>query len=523
MILVLIIAAIFIVVWAVIVIKFIPIRTLPPQVNSTRLPTPVQVTTITNDPIIVSINKTPIPSNSQWIDIHPEANPEYLANPSIGWQFDSGDTQGSSVLPETVSYVRKEISWKKLNPEEGIYNWQLLDMYIKSAKQNGKDISFRIYTMIGETFGGPEVPQWVLEKGAVILSVGEPDYSNCIYQQEWGEFVEAMIQRFDGNPDIAFFDISGYGNFNEWSWREQTQWDDSWDQDYRTGNTTSSSIKSIDGQARRRLADMFIGGSYSSHLCLNNSNEIQTVSYNYQGFQKTQLVMPYAGIKQSTEYVFSRKPDVGFRYDCLGRDTTSIIDEFSNEISQIWHHAPVVFEFCLPDQTNVSNAAILLNASHGSLVHNNGFPYDKQSLKNLIKGIGYRYFLKEIGYNSDIQSDNSIHLEMIWQNIGNAPYYPKMGHSFQMHFFLLDELNNTVFDYPIITDIASWMPAEKTEDIPPEYPVSVSIPIPTTLSPGSYTPYISIIDQKTNTPINLAMKGDDTGRYILANIQITKQ
>ena len=64
------------------------------------------------------------------------------------------------------------------------------------------------------------MPEWVLQKGAKILNSGEPDYSNCRYQEEWGKFVAELIARYDGNPDIAFIDISGYGNFSEWSWRD---------------------------------------------------------------------------------------------------------------------------------------------------------------------------------------------------------------------------------------------------------------------------------------------------------------
>ena len=198
--------------------------------------------------------------------------------------------------------------------------------------------------MRGEDYGGHQVPQWVLDKGAVIAN-GEPVYSNCVYQEEWGKFVNQLIKRYDGNPNIAFVDISGYGDFNEWSWRDnQTEWDEVWADAYASGKASPTTMSNVDAYARRALADMFIGGSISNHQCVDASNKVQTKSYSYGGFKNTQLVMPYAGIIQSSQYVFTRSKNVGFRYDCLGRDSSTTIvtaDRFLTELNQIWPNAPV--------------------------------------------------------------------------------------------------------------------------------------------------------------------------------------
>ncbi|MCK6630571.1 MAG: beta-galactosidase [Anaerolineae bacterium] len=216
---------------------------------------------------------------------------DYLANPGMGWQ--ETQTLDNPSLPETTAYRRSQYSWQDQNPAENSFNWSAVDADIQKMASQGKQLSFRIYTMRGEQWGGHQTPQWVLSKGAVILPSGEPDYSNCVYQAQWAKFVEAMRKKYDGNPTLAFIDISGYGNFNEWSWQEQTNVEEG----------------SLDSQARRRLADMFIGGS-GSVQCRNASSQTQSVSYNYPGFQKTQLLMPYAGIQQSLRYVAGRRADV---------------------------------------------------------------------------------------------------------------------------------------------------------------------------------------------------------------------
>ena len=275
------------------------------------------------------------------VTINPTAVNTYLTNPGIGWQ----DKFGDFLLPETVVYPeRANISWLILNPSEGSYNWSALDSRMNSAAAQGKQISFRVYTMQGEDFGGHHVPQWVLNKGAT-LSAGEPVYANCVYQTEWSNFVNAMIARYDGNPNIAFIDISGYGEFNEWGYGNQTEFDDTWASAYNNGTATQSSFNTVDGETRRRLTDLFIGGSYNGHRCRTSTGTLTTVNYSYAGFQQTQLIMPYAGIRQATQYTFTRRKDVGFRHDCLGRSqsNTQILGQLSNEIAVLWPQAPITF------------------------------------------------------------------------------------------------------------------------------------------------------------------------------------
>src|SRR5690606_12814342 len=120
---------------------------------------------------MVTVNLTPINT--------------FLTNPGIGWQQKASLTP---ILSETVYYPeRANISWKRLNPADGIYDWTALENEMHQAEQAGKQIAFRIYNMQGESFGGHHVPDWVLAKGGRITDFGSPDYNNCVFQQEWSE------------------------------------------------------------------------------------------------------------------------------------------------------------------------------------------------------------------------------------------------------------------------------------------------------------------------------------------------
>lgn len=472
----------------------------------TEIP-PIDIIHQTANHIQVTINPIPIDS--------------YLSNPGIGWQ----DEFNSSFryLPETVVYSKRiDISWDNLNPAEGIYNWTALDDQLSFAVDSGRQYSFRVYTMVGETFGGHKIPLWVLEKGAKLMPSGEPDYSNCVYQEEWGKFVQELKNRYDGNTDIAFIDISGYGNFNEWSWRDdQTVWDKLWEQNYHDGTANASTIQTIDGQARRRLADMFIGGTFDNHMCFDENGSLKTTSYSYEGFTATQLVMPFAGISQSVQYVNLRRPDVGLRYDSLGRLDSSTFIHIDNEFSQIWRRAPIVFELSKPEEFNVNAANQQLQTSHASLVHNNDYEKGKNILQDLLSDIGYRYFLKQAKFDIELMPGGMIDFVMIWQNIGTAPNYPKMGQNFQLHVNLIDQQDNMIADYVIPENISSWYPSASVDVPSPEYEITHVIYLPENLSSGVYSLMVSIIDIRTGKPINLAFSGNNKfGQYHLTDIVI---
>lgn len=433
--------------------------------------------------------------------VNPSAINDYLANPGIGWQYMA--SSNTNLLPETVAYFeRADVSWRLINPAEGSYNWSLIDNRIQTAVNQGKMASFRIYTMRGESYGGHQIPDWVMNKGIRMLG-SEPDYSGCVYQEYWGNFVNVLRQRYDGNPNIAYIDISGYGDFNEWSWRTQTEWDNN-----------ALSPNTVDGMARKRLADMFIGGSSSSHSCRNGDGSVSSGnSYSYAGWNSTQLIMPFAGVRQSISYVANRRSDVGFRHDCLGR-AGSAVSDFSNQTGiwdQRWKTAPMVYELCAinwNDSNFVNRADGLLKWSHGSLVHDNpnGGAQPQATMQNLMRNVGYRYQLSQAVIPATATQGSQVQVTMNWLNVGYAPNYPKMGQNFELQMYLLRDGQERHM-WPITsTNIASWFPANTLPGTPPTNSVSANITLPN-ISAGDYSVAVNIIDKRTGNPINLAISG----------------
>lgn len=453
------------------------------------------------------------------IKVTPLSIDEYLTNPGMGWQ-DGPEPFGVMNFPETVSYSnRRLIGWSRLNPAEGVYDWSALDEQLNNAVQDGKQFSFRVYTYVGESYDGNMLPTWVLDQGATLMPSGEPDYSNCIYQDAWGKFVMELIRVYDGNPNLAFIDISGYGNFNEWSWQdEQTEWDEQWMIDFTNGTPSPNSFQTLDGQARRRLADIFIGGAFDSHSCRTSNGEVAVINYAYPGFKHTQLLMPYAGIVQSSQYVYYRRPDVGFRHDCLGRESQDLFDKIGDQINKIWRTAPVVYELCKPEETDPDDIDWLLRQTHASIVHNNNWSHSRAQLENLMANVGYRYMLKSTNLKL---KDQSIEITMEWRNTGSAPNYPKMGQVFDLEFYLLDQDGVPMFQELLATETSFWLPASDPQTQPSSYWVSQTVQVPASLPRGNYLAAIAMIDQRTGQSINLSIAGrNEDGLYVLSPLTI---
>ncbi len=465
-----------------------------------------------NSPIILRSDEmvTLIPPPAEnLLTIQPALLEEYLFNPGIGWIYRWGENPQPGI-PSSVMYSqRSDISWMHLNPEEGIYDWTAIESQLNLAISEGKQYAFRVYTMRGENYGGHQVPQWVLDKGAVLLPSGEPDYSNCIYQQEWGNFINQLVTRYDGNPNIAFIDISGYGNFNEWSWRDdQTIWDYTWEDNYENGTASRITFSTIDGQARRRLADMFIGGDFPNHICRTGSGEKIEGGYSYSGFQKTQLAMPYAGIIQSSQYVFSQRRDVGFRQDCLGRASSEdIADRFGEELGIIYTSAPIVFETCSEDEFELSSVYRLLDKIPGTLIHNVNIDwFQGRDIADLLaeREIGYRYYLSQLSHSAQVVQGGDLYLSMNWDNLGNSPSYPQMGQKFELRVLIENQLSGEGQEYIFRTNISSWLPFSNSLG---ENTIEQVLNLPVNLDSGNYLLAVAIHDIRTNEKIKLANYG----------------
>lgn len=167
--------------------------------------------------------------------IYPEKISGNLNNPGMGWVALEEPTYGghpdmgtSGSLPE-VSNISLSTSWARIEKEEGIYDWTLLDQIIDYYVSLGKRINFRIATdtlMLPNTYNG--TPDWLFNKYNVPYQVHnytDPgpvqtykvvDTRNADYQRHLKLFLEALAEKYKDNPMIDVVEIRGWGNWGEW-------------------------------------------------------------------------------------------------------------------------------------------------------------------------------------------------------------------------------------------------------------------------------------------------------------------
>lgn len=100
--------------------------------------------------------------------------------------------------------------WKEIEPEEGRYRWDIIDSRLKAWADYGKTSTLRVLTA---GIAQAPSPEWIYAKGVPRLDVPEsqtvyPVFWNPRYLELYLRFVREMGRRFDGDPRLAFVQIS---------------------------------------------------------------------------------------------------------------------------------------------------------------------------------------------------------------------------------------------------------------------------------------------------------------------------
>lgn len=167
-------------------------------------------------------------------------NGEALVNPGMGfchyayagrlWAYGSKNPAWDTLdwFPG-CSTVYMRLLWCDLEPEEGVYRWDILDRYMVPWAAAGKKIALRIISC-NQTRNA--VPDYVREAGAKgrwfqykqhkvegsadnFPERWEPDYECPIFLEKLATFLKAFAERYDGNPNIAFVDVGSFGIYGE--------------------------------------------------------------------------------------------------------------------------------------------------------------------------------------------------------------------------------------------------------------------------------------------------------------------
>ena len=413
-----------------------------------------------------------------------------FANPGEGWMSQQRSQKSEPRFPCSVAYIR--FHWADIEPEEGKYDWKVIDDAIAAWKPRNAAVSMRVMTCSSHSAGYYSSPKWLFDagckgfeyevgggdptSGGKLIPRIEPDYADPLYLAKHAAFIKALGQRYDGHPGVEFLDIGSYGNWGEW----------------HTKHPAPIGV-------RKRIVDLYLNAFKKTPLVFM-SDDAETLAYALEhgsGFRRDGVGSPW----HEQNWIGSKK------YAAV------------QDMADTWKKAPVVFEWFgdyayLKSRGWSFDAAVnfMLN-NHVTLINDNvgRFPPEaRPQLEKLARLAGYRFVLRELSHPATAKSGSNLGLQMKWANVGVGKLY----RPFKLHMILLDASGLSVLDAEAKADPCGWLPGERD--------IVESIQIPATLKAGDYTLAISLVDPSgQRPPLRLAMEAPEhMGSYTVSKVKV---
>ena len=153
-----------------------------------------------------------------------------LSNPDKGWYHHYYDNSLNKYLSSDESiaaipnmhHLFLRFAWSYLEPEEGKFNWALIDDIVKKW-YDGKGIKVSLSITCNETGIKYATPKWVFDAGAkgnlVKTRYGEeivePVNEDPIFLEKLEKLHKAIAERYDGKPYIVDMTLASIGNWGE--------------------------------------------------------------------------------------------------------------------------------------------------------------------------------------------------------------------------------------------------------------------------------------------------------------------
>jgi hypothetical protein len=358
---------------------------------------------------------------AELVVVRPDDTGEALVNPGMGWtlHFYSNliENYGSKLEPsETLddwpglSVIYLRVPWAYLEPQEGQFNWSLLDTPAQRWIAKGKQIALRVSCC--ESWLRYATPQWVQQAGAKGINFNfgkgpapdgrlwEPDYLDPVFLAKLDRFLAAMARRYDGNPNVAFIDIGSFGMWGE-------------------GHTGFSS----------RLSDEQTLAVVKRHIDLHVKHFTRTllaINDDVAGSSKPGRHFP------AMDYALSKGVTM--------RDDSILVQPpprswYHAEMAQaFWPRLPVILEhehYGPSKQRGAWSGDLLLQAVedyHASYMSIHWWPREflaenRSTIQRINLRLGYRIQLKEIAWPAEVQLGERFTVQTAWANAGVAPCY----------------------------------------------------------------------------------------------------
>jgi hypothetical protein len=407
----------------------------------------------------------------------------------IVYQKFTGDITNKSHPQTTIAYFR--IDWAFVEPEQGQYNWPMIDKALRTAAERGQTLMLRVVPYEG---GKKDVPAWyrkmVGKEDKLLSDKWRIDHEDPRYIQYFGGMIKALGQRYDGHPDLESVDVSIVGFWGE-----------------------GDGSHLLTDQTRQALINVYLDNFKKT--CLS--------------FQPLNGDAPDPGILVNGTNIAAYWPDgrnngtgpqmrhLGYRMDCLGDMTTEIWKEqgwshmkdvypkdiVKSGMGEAWKKAPVTMEICWTflhwlDSLKYDEKTVEYIFGEALKWHITSFNAKSSAVPQVwsplvdkwLNKMGYRFVLRKFEYPSSVARQGQLSFTSLWENIGVAPIYKDYKFAIRLKNMKRTQVLSTC------ANLLTWMPGDIVYDeilyIPHDMPIGtyqIEIAI---VSPVSYEPRVKL-------------------------------
>ena len=484
--------------------------------------------------LLVFVCGLPEPTAAKTINMIPHWDDEIpMPNPDKGWYHHYYDNGLKKYLIKHdrdlldipgLDHLYLRLAWAYMEPQEGQYQWDVIDSVINQWTARGLGISFRISAR--ETGTDPiqqqfATPQWVIEagaKGGYYLKgkrVGpegpwEPDFDDPIYLAKMENFLKTFAARYDGKPWLRYVDIGSIGDWGE-------------------GHTWSGSRTPYDYQQRLAHIDMYCRCFKHSQLVLTDDFVYEVKDPNERA--RMREVVKSRGITYRddsilVDYYIGAYPDTytvrsGEYFEEVYRQHPTVLElEHYRIVRQLgnWLGKP---ESSMAKHGKGQQGADFLREAvqrlHATYIGFHGYAdvwlqENPELTEELLNRCGYWYFLHRVTVPDSLHVGQSQKLQLLWENRGVAPAYK----AYQLSF-CLEGQDTYTFTCP--AGNRRWLPQASQ----PTYTEDYDIKLPISLASGTYALKLKMFSPQNQRDVLLALDPtlrDREGYYRIGSIEI---
>lgn len=149
-----------------------------------------------------------------------EKSSEIFANALMGY---APVTVDSVPYETTLRYLM--LTWKEVEPEEGVYDWETIDEKygLSALKEKGVHLVFRFVCDYPGSEPHLDIPLWLYEKTGdgswYSCSAGagySPDYSNEIFIEAHERVIKALGEYLGDDGFASYVELGSLGHWGEW-------------------------------------------------------------------------------------------------------------------------------------------------------------------------------------------------------------------------------------------------------------------------------------------------------------------